>query len=766
MTIAIIILVVTAITFGFFSQPENAGASILSSRPSADGPSRWDLYNALRQHGKILIIHDARNAQEQQQFQDLATSMTNQRRWSLQTELKAAGEIAQEDLQNQPVFLVGCFQDHEWIRRLSNKLPFDIGEQSFLFSEKKYKQPEEVLKLSFYPNPLNQQWPIFLITGNDHEQVLNIIQKEIDNNRRSFYRNNWGYEIFRAGQPIVFGQFEEKSWQLDKNVHFDFSKKATLQHQSKHFSFFSYHPPFSQKVITELSELSESTYASIKGFTGATQDIQIDHFLYPSMENKGLRLDNTDEAHADFSDKKVHLILNDHFKGHYWQKENEILLRNWLGQPPTLAMEKGLGVYFSKQWQRKGYQYWAQRFFQSGNLPDLEDLLDNDQFARESDLVMYAAAGSFVNFLIDHWGRELFLEKYADWRPGQQEIQELEKKWKAQLKKAEAVSVEKDNHPLPYLKGFNFAHEGYSIYNGYGSSLAGQSLEKLRSIHANSVAIVPYSYMRDPRKSSFIPVSDGAGSENDESVIHAHYAAKHQGMTTVLKPQIWIGRGSWPGDVEMQSEEDWRQFFDYYYRWMRHYALMAEIHGFDMLCVGVEFAKATIQREQDWRRLIQKLRGLYSGPMTYAANWGEEFENLSFWDELDYIGLDCYYPLSDKEQPTKEELDQRFKQVLTLVERTCRKYNKPMIFTEIGFRSVEGVWKQPHEEPLGRPFSEHCQNLCYEVVLENLQGKDFCQGLLWWKWSCNLNNRERENTGFTPYDKAAQETVRVWFGKR
>ena len=108
-------------------------------------------------------------------------------------------------------------------------------------------------------------------------------------------------------------------------------------------------------------------------------------------------------------------------------------------------------------------------------------------------------------------------------------------------------------------------------------------------------------------------------------------------MSTMLKPQIWVGSNSWPGDIKMKSQEEWDIFFDNYYRWVRHYAMLAEINELDSYCIGVEFAKATLAKEEAWRKLIKKLRGIYSGQLTYAANWGDEFENLTFWDELDFI---------------------------------------------------------------------------------------------------------------------------------
>ena len=141
-----------------------------------------------------------------------------------------------------------------------------------------------------------------------------------------------------------------------------------------------------------------------------------------------------------------------------------------------------------------------------------------------------------------------------------------------------------------------------------------------------------------------------------------------------------------------------RPFFEHYYRWMRHYALLAEMYEADMLCVGVEFAQATLAREEDWRQLIRRLRGIYRGPLVYAANWGEEYEQLAFWDELDAIGLNCYYPLGQEDSLDLPELTRRFSAILDKVEKTANKWNKPLFFTEIGFRSVAAPWQQPHAE--------------------------------------------------------------------
>ncbi|HKK78799.1 MAG TPA: hypothetical protein VJ933_04185, partial [Phaeodactylibacter sp.] len=204
----------------------------------------------------------------------------------------------------------------------------------------------------------------------------------------------------------------------------------------------------------------------------------------------------------------------------------------------------------------------------------------------------------------------------------------------------------------------------------------------------------------------------------------------------------------------------------HYYRWIRHYALLAEIYEIDMLCVGVEFAKATQQQPQRWIELIQKLRGVYQGPMTYAANWGAEFEALSFWPHLDYIGLDCYYPLSTSSQPSDAVLKQAFAEKLEVAKRIALRANRPFLFTEIGFTSTPMPWQSPHKDGRGKPYSGQTQKRCYDICMQVLsESGEWQQGILWWKFPSDLSEGGNKHTGFTPNNKPAEKSLPLWFGK-
>jgi len=425
----------------------------------------------------------------------------------------------------------------------------------------------------------------------------------------------------------------------------------------------------------------------------------------------------------------------------------------------------GLPIYFTETWQKKGYKYWSARLVESENTLTVRELLDNAFLEMESSLIRDCMAGAFSDFLLTTWGKEIFLEAYPNMVLGDQELKALEVQWQAYLKKLPKLYPKETAAPkkLPYLKGFNFAHEGYSIYNGYGSQKATESLAKQKSMGSNAMAIVPYTGISDTSTPTPLHFSDHAGGENDDAVVHAVATARDMGMYTLLKPQIYVG-GSWPGGIEMPTDEQWDQFFDYYYRWIRHYAFLAEIHDMDALCIGVEFTKATIGHPDAWREMIRKTRRLYRGQLTYAANWGEEFENIEFWDDLDFIGLNCYYPLSKEDHPTDEAMSERFDMVKAKIENVYERFEKPIVFTEIGFRSIDAPWKNPHAEADGS-INEEMQARCYEIIFKGIENEPWCQGILWWKFPSYLEYRGENNNAFTPNNKLAEETVRKWFSK-
>ncbi|WP_339841286.1 hypothetical protein [uncultured Maribacter sp.] len=731
-------------------------------------PSRRELRRSFFEKREILVVYAAKDSVLSKKYQeildDLSSEEPTRSRRSAKILYKRADEVTEENLNNHIVFLLGAIQDNHILKKFIAKTPFQINDRQIMIGSNKIDNKNSILSVSFYPNPLMPTMPFSFLTGTNAQQVFNFFAEKVKENGRAFYWQNLNYELYNDNERVVMGDFDEQ-WKTDASTFFDFSSGSKVLLNAEKYQFVNHKNALKPNEVRSLEEQIKRNTSKVFAFLNNDDFPKITYNFYSNTEEKGLMTGNTDQAHYDTLNNSIHIIANKIYKNNNIGKDNELLLRNMLGVSKKDILTQGLPIYFTDKWQMKGYKYWSARLTESENTLSVAELLDNTFLEMESSLIRDCLAGAFVDFLMQTWGKEIFLYHYKDGELTTQEMQKLEGGWQLYLKsltktypKEEVVKKE-----LPYLKGFNFAHEGYSIYNGYGSKKATESLLKQKSMGSNAMALVPYTGISNINTPTPLHFSNSAGGENDEAVVHALSTAHDIGMYTMLKPQIYVG-GSWPGGIEMPTDEQWDMFHDHYYRWIRHYAFLAEIHGMDALCIGVEFTKATLSKPDTWRSMIKKTRGLFSGHLTYAANWGEEFENIEFWDDLDYIGLDCYYPLSKDDNPTDEEMTERFNMVKTKIEKVYKRFEKPIVFTEIGFRSVDKPWQNPHAEA-DESINEEMQARCYEIIFKSIENEPWCQGILWWKFPSYLEYRGQENNAFTPNNKLAEETVRKWFTK-
>ena len=64
------------------------------------------------------------------------------------------------------------------------------------------------------------------------------------------------------------------------------------------------------------------------------------------------------------------------------------------------------------------------------------------------------------------------------------------------------------------------------------------------------------------------------------------------------------------------------EWFVSYEQFITHYATLARDAKIDALCVGNE-QKHSTKYEREWRRIIDRVRAIYKGPLTYGANFDE-----------------------------------------------------------------------------------------------------------------------------------------------
>ena len=674
-----------------------------------------------------------------------------------------------ENWKNKPtndkaIFLIGSIAEHNIIQDLIPQLPFKWQQQNIEFADQLFKTPSTILKISLFPNPKNPKLPIYLLTGHSDQHIIDFIEEKYDDRWNGILFSSFGYQVYENNACTMSGFFSENNWVVDKKLHWNFSNSQLDTLSSPHFNFINHQKTMDKNKLEILATTCEATCSEIASFFNKDFTKKIDYHIYPDMETKGMMRSKTSHSHIVSKKDEVHAVHAPAFMGNELQQENKLIIQDLFDSEVDDWIIEGLSIYFAPKWQRFGYRHWAKKLLTSDNMPNIEQLMDSELIGFESHIVLGAGKASLVDYLINHWGREKFISQAISGSINLSVLNKYRDNIYQHILNYKYSAPTIDKKPLPYLRGFNFAHEGYQIFNGYGSKLAAASLQATQSLGANTSALVPYSYMRNHQAPSPIPIVDHPGSETDESVIHSIYHAKVLGMHTMLKPQLWLGH-SWTGFIEMKSPLEWKQFFDHYLKWIRHYALLAEIYEVDVFSVGVEFVQATLQNESAWKNIFEKIRPLYSGQITYCANWGDEFEKLNFWESLDFIGLNCYYPIGNGEAENQKTLTQNFAAVTRKIEGIARKHNKQIVFTEIGFRSVTAPWKNPHAEANNRPFNEHNQAACYRAVFENIKDKPWCNGILWWKWPCNLGHRGPGNTGFSPAGKTTELVIEEWFKK-
>jgi hypothetical protein len=311
---------------------------------------------------------------------------------------------------------------------------------------------------------------------------------------------------------------------------------------------------------------------------------------------------------------------------------------------------------------------------------------------------------------------------------------------------------------LPRMRGFCWEAAG---------PISPAALRPLADLGVNWISQTPFGWCSSPSSREVVRASDGRAywGERDAGLAATAKAARALGIRTLLKPHLWVGRRSWPGDLDMGSEAGWRDWFESYERFLLHYARLAERERFDGLAIGTEIEKSTAQ-EARWRRLISDVRRVYHGRLTYCANW-ESAERVPFWDALDFIGVQAYYPLSAAKNPSENELRAAWRPIAERLRRLSERYGRRIVFTEVGYRSQEGAlaepwrWDAPGSENLG------VQKTAFAALFDSIWAQPWLEGVFVWKWNPRLPAQGplpgRARRDFTPQGKPALDVIRDFY---
>ncbi|MBI5870783.1 MAG: hypothetical protein HZB44_07490 [Actinobacteria bacterium] len=332
---------------------------------------------------------------------------------------------------------------------------------------------------------------------------------------------------------------------------------------------------------------------------------------------------------------------------------------------------------------------------------------------------------------------------------------------------ASPALAQSSGDPLPWtFRGFNYPSWSQDEYLTPASS---DSLGSIAATGANWVAVVPTWYIDSVDASSISP-EDGAGGRTatDAALVKAIEDAHARGLGVMLKPHVDVRDGTTRVDIRPADKDRW---FADYRMMMVGYARLAEANQVEMLAIGTELAGVSgPENYAYWEALIAEVRTVYHGPITYAASMND-YGYASFQGLLDYLGLDVYFPLSDSARPTLAELMNgwtgyrgEFGEAdwISRVEAWQARWNKPVIFTEIGYRSSSYNARAPWDYSPAA-FDGENQARAYDAAFRVLRDKPWLAGVFWWDWMVSADSSGPGNTDYTVRDKPAEVVLTSWF---
>lgn len=261
----------------------------------------------------------------------------------------------------------------------------------------------------------------------------------------------------------------------------------------------------------------------------------------------------------------------------------------------------------------------------------------------------------------------------------------------------------------------------------WGTPEMDRTLDVLVETGANWVAIHPYAQIHADGRVTWRKLDRNAPPDwLARPIAEAH----RRGLKVMIKPHLayWGTRFSWRGDIRFDDPAAEERFFRTYGDWITE---MAEASATaDAFVVGTELDRLT-DRERDWRAIIGRVRAVNPGHLTYAANW-DAYERVPFWDALDAVGIQAYFPvIRAGERADEASMRRGWTRICADLRRIHARTGKPIVFTELGYDASPTAALEPWKSGRGDPAQ---QRLAMRIALDVVRREEHIRGSFLWKW--------------------------------
>lgn len=281
-------------------------------------------------------------------------------------------------------------------------------------------------------------------------------------------------------------------------------------------------------------------------------------------------------------------------------------------------------------------------------------------------------------------------------------------------------------------------------------------LEEIADLGATDVQIVTRWHQPDVRSDTITPRR--RLTPTDEELRDVLQVAHAKGLRLFLMPVIHVERrrrGEWRGTLQPKDPEAWWRSYE---RFVLHHAEIAEAEGVELFAIGSELVTME-SKEQRWLRLIERVRAIYQGRITYSANW-DHFEPVRIWDAVDVVGISVYPPLARSTNPTDGELDAGWTTFARHLRTWAVTKGHTYVFTEVGYPSAPHAAARPWVHTRSGEVDLDLQHRCYRALFRAWHDDERLAGVFAWNW---FGFGGSEDPSHSPRNKPAAAVLSHWF---
>jgi hypothetical protein len=301
---------------------------------------------------------------------------------------------------------------------------------------------------------------------------------------------------------------------------------------------------------------------------------------------------------------------------------------------------------------------------------------------------------------------------------------------------------------------------------GYGTPYTEVLLDELVRLGANAISITPFGRIWSLDSTQILLDFEAPFATNRAAVGRLVAQAQARGLRVLIVPHLWVETSGWRGEIDPGSAERWQEYQASYRKFVLAWAQAAEEFGVDAFSIGVECKSWSGRFGSYWLQLIGDVRATFAGQVGYSANW-DEAENVLFWDALDFVGINAFYPLAAHGGADYAEYARGAERAVASAGELGAIVHKPVVFLEIGYTSRANAAVEPWlwpDEMSGVVVDEWEQARALSALIGAAASKPWFEGFFVWRYYANLDDVSQEAAwGFSPHGKLAEPVLRNTF---